>query len=145
MPSDLAKWELCVCILMLMYSQRTSSFHCPRSFDNRLISDLSKQSSHENDAIIFSLPFSRKAKICSLSKEMIRSALTLLRIEITMVKFGTCLSCHDRSASVLLGFVTVAFSGPHYLISCPCFGCLHPSSHSNKTYATHTINWDTPK
>ena len=82
----------------------------------------------QNDVIIFSLPFSGEARICSVLKGFISSALTLLRIEITITKFGTCLSQDDRSAPVLLAFATVAFSGLPSSMSCPFPGCLQPTS-----------------
>lgn len=74
-------------------------------------------------AIIFSLPFSGETRTCLVLKEIVSSALTLLRIAITIMKFGTCLWQYNRSAPVLLS-LPVTFSGLPYLMSCPVSGYL---------------------
>lgn len=77
----------------------------------------------QNIAIIFSLPFNRETRMCLVLKEIISSALTLLGIAITIMKFGTCLWQDNRFAPVLLS-LPVTFSGPPYLMSCPVSGYL---------------------
>lgn len=77
----------------------------------------------QNVAIIFSLPFSGETRMCLVLKEIISSALTLLRVAITIMKFGTCLWQDNRFAHVLLS-LSVTFSGHPSLMSCPVSGYL---------------------